>query len=477
MLNYAIPYIFHTRSDTKMASPLWRSMLLICSLFLVATEAISSSELCARYPKQINVDQLYNRSDHFISNDSLPFINSRDYLALLAQGASLCDVTLAVFVVGPKNSGKSEGFKQIIPMWKESSHIVLDVDLKGSKSNVASQDFMWYVANKVTEVFYSLDYHAQRCVFGKLQYNHDCVNSRIPWWSRVMISDCSLILNTIVVVAALAAVGIRIFARSCLSQAILFLFLTLLAYFCNWYVVVEFAVHLIRESIASGDWDALTCSCNVLSECVPERRPIVIVREITNLNPESLNAFLRSLERIKQGDIHYPVFVESSDFQWENQPPVFKSRDSFITYHLKEMTREEGLAEVVHKLKIWTEEEYELIYDTIRGHLGSYMLLYDYNKVKQYSLNESIWRLKERAYDQVLRTVTVHAPRENCTAINNQMLSLKKNDYNETIAVVPDEIGILFETNILFRDSKYIYPQNRLLEYAIDDYISDFLGH
>ena len=456
-----------------MASSLWRSMLLICSLFLVSTKAITSSEQCARYPKEINVDQLYNRSDRFISSDSLPFINSRDYLALLARGASLCDVKSAVFVVGPKNSGKSEGFKRIIPMWKESGHVVLDIDLKGSESNVASQDFMWYVANEVTEVFYSLDYYAQRCVFSKLQNNYDCV-SKMSWWSRVMISDSfwtHIMLNTTgVLIAALVAVSItaNVFARSCLLRVILFSFLTLLAYFCNWYVVVEFAIHLIRESIASGDWDALTCSCNVLSECVPERRPIVIVREITNLNPESLNAFLRSLERMKQGGLCYPVFVESSDFQWAYESPVIKSSASFFPYLLKEMTQEEGLTEVVHKYKIWTEEEYELIYDAIGGHLGSYMQLYQGNKMYNNSLDESIQQLKTRVYGQVQDTYQMVG---NKTAVREWLLSFKRSNYKKIATEVPKDVGMLFKMNVLFRDAEYVYPQNRLLKHAIDKFI------
>ena len=132
----------------KMYTYVWRSILLIY-FFLLATEAISSSEQCARYPKQINVDQLYNRSDR-LNRDKLPFINNRDYLTSLAKHASLCEIMSAIIVVGAKSSGKSKGFQQIIPMWKESGHTVININLKG---NVSSQRVVKYVAREITNVF------------------------------------------------------------------------------------------------------------------------------------------------------------------------------------------------------------------------------------------------------------------------------------------------------------------------------------
>ena len=240
-----------------------------------------------------------------------------------------------------------------------------------------------------------------------------------------------------------------------------------LLYVINWNIIAD-VVHPIQESIVSGDWGTLACSCNAISKCAPERRPIVIVRELKNLDPKSLEDFLRSLERMKQGDLHYPVFVESSDFQWAYEFPVLKSSDSYIMYHLQAMTKKEVRSEVVHKFKIWTEEEFELIYDAIGGHRGSYRLMYDYNKVQRYSLSESIGHLKRRAYDQVLEAVA------NCNGsrrdIETWLLSFKENGYNITVADIykDDIIRVFFKRNILFRDSKYVYPQNKLMEHAIN---------
>ena len=100
--------------------------------------------------------------------------------------------------------------------------------------------------------------------------------------------------------------------------------------------------------------------------------------------------------------------------------------------------------------------------------------MYDYNKVQRYSLSESIGHLKRRAYDQVLEAVA------NCNGsrrdIETWLLSFKENGYNITVADIykDDIIRVFFKRNILFRDSKYVYPQNKLMEHAIHDYISDF---
>ena len=333
--------------------------------------------------------------------------------------------------------------------------------------------------------FYLLDYQAQECIFDSLLY--ELVNGMVPWWSRV--SDNSLtrklyshgsIINILIAVLSTMFAAIKGWLSQSVRKALLllvifFLFaflLPLLNYISHWYTVVELIIHPIQENIASGDWSSLIDSCNAISRCAPERRPIVIVRELTNFNSESLNAFLQSLEQMKEGNIHYPVFMESSDFQWVFETPVVKSRYSFSTYLLQEMTREEGLGEVVYKLKIWTEEEYQLIYDTLGGHLGSYMLLYHHNKVLEHSLNESIRHLKKSAYDSVLESVEKV---RNYTAVCKWLLSLKSNSYIMTVAKLPEDILMLSKMNILFRSSDYVYPQNRLLEHAIDDFIHKFL--
>ena len=476
-----------------------RVFVILSLSCLICINKVSSPPRSVRYPRSVDVEQVlsFRWCDggplvHLVSKvsvksiyNTLPLINNRDYISRLAHWTSLSVIKSAIVIVGPKSSGKSEALKQIKPYWKELGHVVLDIDLKGREGNVSSKDVMQDVAKELTEAFYDIhDYTAQRCVFDEIAYK--CTAENKSWWSTLYNyrSTFYSYITSVYELAITVGVGtctlvssfywlLQHWKKAFLLSLMLLVSIFLAAYATNRYIIMEVVIHPIQNGISSGDWYALSCCCNAISLCAPEHRPILIVRELTNFNSESLQAFLRSLERMKQGDIYYPVLVESSDFQWAHESPVLKSTDSFIMYHLQEMTYEEGLAEVVHKFKIWTEEEYEIIYDAIRGHLGSYRLLYDYNKVQNYSLNESIWHLKRRTYDQLLETIAKGS--ENRTAIEDWMLSLKKNNFNLTTAEVPEKTLVLFKRNILFRDSKYVYAQNKLMEHAIDDYIEDFL--
>ena len=478
-------------------------VFLILSLSMYLNEASSPPPRPERYPRQVDAEKILmdNLSAFKIyvpsegrTNTTLPFINNRDYLFRLAQWASLSVIKSAIVVVGPRSAGKSEALKQIKPYWKELGHVVLDVDLKGQLDNVSARDVMRDLAQELTEAFYNIrDYTAKQCVFDEV---YECsAENKKSWWSLLynyrsslygyMNAGYTLVVTFGVGTCTLASVFhvckdflLQHWKKALLLSVMVLFLLVLTACIVNWYIIVEVVIHPIQNDISIGDWYTLSCCCNAISLCAPEHRPVVVVRELTNFNSESLLAFLRSLERMKQGEIHYPVLVESSDFNWAHELPVLKSSDSFMIYHLQEMMYEEGLTEVVHKFKIWTEEEYEIIYDAIRGHLGSYRVLYDYNKVQKYSLNESIWHLKRRAYNQLLETIargSTHTDNKMKTKTEDWMLSLRQNNFNLTTAELPEEALVLFKRNILFRDSKYVYPQNKLMEHAINDYINDFL--
>ena len=43
--------------------------------------------------------------------------------------------------------------------------------------------------------------------------------------------------------------------------------------------------------------------------------------------------------------------------------------------HISEMSYSEGLAEVVDRLKLFVKKDYDIVYEIIGGHLGSYHVL------------------------------------------------------------------------------------------------------
>ena len=216
--------------------------------------------------------------------------------------------------------------------------IVLDVDLKGCET-LLSRNVMWHVAKRITRTIYSLDYQAQQCMLDKL-FDYSMYNQRqyvIFLYSalstpRYICLSGGIGAGILYVVAMLFTDSIvkLLPMKILLVLSVFLVLLGLLCYIVNWYIIEKVIMNPIKAKIASGDWDALSYSCNIISICAPEYRPIMILRELTNLDSDSLNAFLLPLERMKQGDLHYPVFAELSNFQWMRTSPVIKSSDSFV---------------------------------------------------------------------------------------------------------------------------------------------------
>jgi len=86
-------------------------------------------------------------------------------------------------------------------------------------------------------------------------------------------------------------------------------------------------IQSLNVSISSGDWKSLVCSIGGIALCSPERMPILVVREIMNFDEDSLACLLKSLEKAKEGTLHFPVVIETSDFYSFNSTAISKVHD------------------------------------------------------------------------------------------------------------------------------------------------------
>ena len=82
-------------------------------------------------------------------------------------------------------------------------------------------------------------------------------------------------------------------------------------------------------TLEEGDWKSLMCLLNSIAHHHPSMRPILIFRELINLDYKTLSGCLRSMEKIKEGYMLFPVILETSDNLWFKVPAVKKSRASF----------------------------------------------------------------------------------------------------------------------------------------------------
>jgi len=108
---------------------------------------------------------MVNVSDVFkfvrpLHKDSLPYINNRHYLNSLARRSACEDCLSVMIVVGLKDSGKLEGMKKMIKLWKGAGNFVLDLNLKGRPQFISGNDAMSILSRDLVQQLQFLDYHA-----------------------------------------------------------------------------------------------------------------------------------------------------------------------------------------------------------------------------------------------------------------------------------------------------------------------------
>uniref|UniRef100_A0A0G4HRX4 Uncharacterized protein n=1 Tax=Chromera velia CCMP2878 TaxID=1169474 RepID=A0A0G4HRX4_9ALVE len=106
-------------------------------------------------------------------------------------------------------------------------------------------------------------------------------------------------------------------------------------------------------------------------------RPILMIQEAQNLASEEgkefalelFNALLASFKSQKQGNSNVPVIFETFEFLWAKLLEVMvASEQSFEGYEVKEWWKNEGRKVLVPN--IFTEEEFQKVWDLVGGHAG-----------------------------------------------------------------------------------------------------------
>ena len=82
----------------------------------------------------------------------------------------------------------------------------------------------------------------------------------------------------------------------------------------------------IQDRVARADFELLKKTLNAVARVAPERRPVLVVREVVNVTASAdaaaFNRLFAALENAKQetrdsaGSFLFAVFLETSDYQW-----------------------------------------------------------------------------------------------------------------------------------------------------------------
>jgi len=112
------------------------------------------------------------------------------------------------------------------------------------------------------------------------------------------------------------------------------------------------------------------------------------------------------------------------------------------------MDEHEVRADVVDKYRVWTPEEFALVWDAVGGHGGSLAYLFNLHKLDGRDLADAIENM-DQIYGGILGSALseCRAHREECELWLKRLL---RNNFTLVEEVVPDSIHALFDLNVLF---------------------------
>jgi hypothetical protein len=206
------------------------------------------------------------------------------------------------------------------------------------------------------------------------------------------------------------------------------------------------------------------------------------LHEDPTLGIETMDRLFRFYQPRKQGRSKVPVIIETSDFLWSRVQQMSESRESFKPYRVPHFKKEE-LYNILVLAKdplvpeqIFTEEEFEKVWEHTGGHHGSLYTLHDALTAGQ-SFNSIIEEQKSAFYSSTRGTIVGNIKKEEFDAVLQERKQfLKKLQQNNYVLVVEetlkDDIITYFLTkNILFYDGKVVSPQNKPIQDAIEEYL------
>ena len=435
----------------------------------------------------ILVHVIMGRAD--MTCERFPHIDNGNYLKYLSNHVEKTKDEFGVMViVGPKDAGKSEGLSTMQKEWEKSNYVVVEVNLKGQSHIISGKKVMMMVSKVLSKKLGVFSYFT----YWRLYHEtiETCLDPNVTMWGwRTSIAE--YIFTTFF--AGLVIYVVRKFrdiitwclqcSFSTWTLTLILLFIIAILLIGLWYILWRnpTALYMILQpydvSVNYGDWSTLICFLNVIATTQTDHKPILIIKEIVNMDHHCLQECMRSLEQAKEGRIHYPVLLETSDNMWFNITAIKKSRSAFQTYYVSEMSYDEGHKDLVDSLKVWTSEEYKTIYKTLGGHTGSYKLLWNlvtcYEYTLQSALNYMVWTTRSHLLECIIQS-TILTSDVNATMIVDFLRELKSNKYLYTMQ--PNDISsvlkYLFGCNVLFFNGTDVFPQKKLMEIAIEHYLS-----
>ena len=427
--------------------------------------------LIAEVEKSVKVER-YNPDRPW---DSLPNVINKRYLNNLVQGIQYSECVKVV--IGPRDSGKTIGINMLVEAWRKKGHTVVDINLKGMSKNATWEDAMTKAAESMYEVISNLDHGKYWCILNRIRRSCSHIMSKISQNVVWQVAEGVTGHGSIVaLLGTILPVLIRLAQRTVPQKYLTYmpqqsLFYLSIACAGVFSILVAFnyrslIYNIVTPGILHGNWNSLRCNLNAVCKCQPGKKPIVIIREISNFDENALQECLASLEKMKEGLIKYPVILETSRVSWLKASSVYKSRLSFCPYYVEEITQPELTSEFVDKRQLWSEEEFEKIYEALGGHMGSYSRLYMYQAYHNLTIEESLLTMTKEAIAHICDCLNSAS---NFSDSMSFLGTLKAANFTLHTVLVSEAMESFIKCNIVFYNPSEMTarPHNKLLHSAI----------
>jgi hypothetical protein len=416
----------------------------------------------------------------------LPYINHQEYLKTLEDHINTTPLKKVLLVWGNKSVAKSWGIQLKEDEWKKEGHLVIDVDLKGFDPKY--QFFTKLFEQKIFDAFkdFGIDVDIVKTVHEEIK-NKDATSQELVkkylqkkyWFSNISI-DYSLFDNFGI------SVGLNTLFKLITSfqrgtpqdlENILSLIENL-----------DSIDALKKESIWKRIW-------NRFKNAPPKSiRTILIIREIQSLDKlnedpklgvETMDRLIRFYQPRKQGRSKVPVIVETSDFLWSRIQQLSESRESFQDYRVQHFKKEDlynilvlGKDSRIPE-QIFTEEEFDIVWEHTGGHQGTLYELHDRLTSGQ-QLDNVISAQKSRIFSETREKIVDVVKGDKKAVIQNRedfLTELYHKNFVMDVKIPDDDEIILYflQKNILFYDGENVFPQTKPIENALKKYLKLFV--
>lgn len=435
------------------------------------------------YPARVNITEVkQNYMSKWNPHSLVPFFFDMKYLERLSRTATVAFEKVLV-ILGRKDAGKSSALKQLIPLWKSVGHVVIDINLKGECQNVNAAIIMPFVAKQLDLVFKALPPSDYKCVHSYIQYTCAGVKRESNFW--IIVGSIGGLLVSIyggVILIVQHKDGLEglknIYNKSVeymyrlLNNVLIFVIIVIgiiLGFDCYYPQLIYESADSLNTTISSGDWKTLVCSLNGISKCVHEKRPILIIREITKFENFTLRSCLQSFDQSKEGDIDFPIIMETSDYYYFSSFEVTKSSSSYEYFEVDNLDYSTAVDMFVKELQLWDETIFDEIYQKLGGLMGLYSGLYKAQLKWKLDVQTALGYL-ETQYKPVLKEMIKLSYRELCPIFD----MLHKDNY--TLRIEDNRMHPIFKTisylinaNVLYYGLEYITPQNAIIQKFMED--------